>query len=152
MRKLTLLASLLAALAVLVTGTVGAAAKGKSKAKTFTATLTGKAEVPKSGDPDGRGSAVIKFRGSKVCYDIKVRRIDGVTAAHIHTGKKGEAGPVLVALITSPSSKRRHTGCVTVENISDVLAQVRTSPRGFYVNVHNADYPDGALRGQLKKR
>ena len=151
MRKLALLASVLAVAAVPLVAAPGIAQKG-SKAKTFTTTLTGKAEVPGPGDPNGRGSAVIKFRGSRVCYDIRVRRIDGVAAAHIHTGKKGVAGDVLVALIAAPTTKKRSTGCVTVENISAVLAQIRANPRGFYVNVHNADYPNGAVRGQLKKR
>jgi hypothetical protein len=152
MRKLTLIASLLAAVAVVVVGAVGATAKSKGKTKTFTATLTGKAEAPGPGDPDGRGSAVIKFRGSKVCYDIKVRRINGAAAAHIHKGKKGEAGPVVVSLLGAATTKKRFRDCVTVPNIAEVLADVRKGPRGFYVNVHNADYPDGAIRGQLKKR
>ena len=27
--------------------------------------------------------------------------------------------------------------------------EILTMPAGFYVNVHNARYPDGAVRGQL---
>ena len=27
--------------------------------------------------------------------------------------------------------------------------EIRNNPAGFYVNVHTADYPDGAIRGQL---
>ena len=31
----------------------------------------------------------------------------------------------------------------------DLIDEIRRSPRGFYVNVHTADYPNGAIRGQL---
>lgn len=150
MRKLALLAALLAVAVFGLVAATGTAKKG-SKAKTFTATLTGKTEVPGPGDPDGRGSAVIKFRGSRICYDIKVRRINGVAAAHIHTGAKGVAGDVLVGLVSEATTNRRLKGCVTVPNLAEVRSTIRANPRGFYVNVHNADYPNGAIRGQLKR-
>ena len=31
----------------------------------------------------------------------------------------------------------------------DVADAIRKSPQGYYVNVHNATYPNGAIRGQL---
>jgi hypothetical protein len=32
-----------------------------------------------------------------------------------------------------------------------LIKELRKSPDQFYVNVHNADFPPGALRGQLSK-
>ena len=29
------------------------------------------------------------------------------------------------------------------------VAQILANPAAYYVNVHNADYPGGAVRGQL---
>jgi hypothetical protein len=31
------------------------------------------------------------------------------------------------------------------------LAAILANPNGFYVNVHNAEFPDGAIRGQLSE-
>ena len=62
-------------------------------------------------------------------------------AAHIHVGSTAEAGPVVVTLSTG-------TGCTVVQN-RELLLAIITNPSAYYVNVHNADYPAGALRGQL---
>ena len=122
----------------------------KTTTRTYTTTLTGAAESPGPGDPNGRGSAVIKVRGAKLCYDIKLRNVAGSAAAHIHEGTKGKAGDVLIALYGNQSTAKRRKGCV--EPGADKLRRLRADPRGFYVNVHNAEYPNGAVRGQLKKR
>ena len=68
---------------VVVAGAAGAIQKGGS----LHATLTGKAETPK-GDPDGSGSAEIKFTGTKVCWEIKVAKVGTIVAAHIHKGEE----------------------------------------------------------------
>ena len=33
----------------------------------------------------------------------------------------------------------------------DLIKEIRQNPANYYVNVHNADFPDGAIRGQLSK-
>ncbi|MDX6437482.1 MAG: hypothetical protein QOF45_65 [Gaiellaceae bacterium] len=104
------------------------------------ATLTGKVEVPK-GDPDGRGTAEIKITGTKVCWEIKATKVGSLSAAHIHKGKAGVAGPVVVPFGKTYKSK----GCTTAA----VAAAIKKNPGAYYVNVHNAKYPAGALRGQL---
>jgi len=118
---------------------------------TASATLTGEAEVPGPGDPDGLGSAIIFLnRGPRtLCYEIEVSNIDTATAAHIHRGREGVAGPVVVNL-NPPNAMGVSSGCVT--NVSPaLLRQIREMPRDFYVNVHNAAFPGGAVRGQLIK-
>ena len=76
---------------VVAAGAAGAAQKGGS----LHATLTGTTEVPK-GDPDGRGTAEIKFTGTKVCWEITTSKVGTIVAAHIHKGGPGVAGPVVV--------------------------------------------------------
>src|SRR4051794_32057440 len=76
---------------VVVAGAAGAIQKGGS----LHATLTGNVEVPK-GDPDGTGTAEITFSGTKVCWEIKVSKVGTIVAAHIHKGRAGVAGPVVV--------------------------------------------------------
>lgn len=109
------------------------------------ATLTGAAEVPVTGDPDGSGSASVTLNQGlgEVCWDITFAGIAAPVAAHIHVGEAGVPGPVVVPLNTS-------SGCVDGVD-KDLIKDIRQNPSDYYVNVHNADFPGGALRGQLEK-
>ncbi|MBA3678271.1 MAG: CHRD domain-containing protein [Sphingosinicella sp.] len=115
--------------------------------KGVTASLTGSQEVPGPGDPDGSGSAEITSLDStdQICYDIKVRNIDMATAAHIHRGGPGVAGPPVVTLEAPTDGDSK--GCVSVPGA--IADEIEGNPAAFYVNVHNAAYPNGAVRGQL---
>ena len=131
-------------LAVLVALAVAAGAAGAiQKSGSLHATLTGKVEVPK-GDPDGSGTAEVKISGTTVCWEIKTARVGTILAAHIHKGGPGVAGPVVVPFGKAFKSK----GCVN--STSAIAAAIQRHPSGYYVNVHNATYPGGALRGQLR--
>ncbi|HWJ32550.1 MAG TPA: CHRD domain-containing protein [Gaiellaceae bacterium] len=129
-------------LAALVVATSAVAAAQKSNS--LHATLTGKAETPK-GDPDGRGTAEIKVTGRRVCWEIKVSRVQTIMAAHIHKGRPGVAGPVVVPFGKVFKAK----GCTTTT--AAIAAAIQRTPSAYYVNVHNAKYPAGALRGQLRR-
>ena len=67
-------------------------------------------------------------------------------AAHIHRGATGVAGPVVVPL-TTPSASGQSSGCTSVART--LVASILASPASFYVNVHTAEFPAGAIRGQL---
>jgi hypothetical protein len=41
----------------------------------------------------------------------------------------------------------KHSGCVKASK--SLLAKIVKRPASYYVNVHNAKYPAGALRAQL---
>jgi hypothetical protein len=124
---------------LVVAGATAATQKGNS----LHATLTGKAETPK-GDPDGRGTAEIKITGRQVCWEIVVSKVQTINAAHIHKGASGTAGPVVVPFGKSFKKK----GCTTTT--AAIAAAIKARPSAYYVNVHNAKYPGGALRGQLR--
>jgi hypothetical protein len=114
-------------------------------ATTLRATLSGKKEVPKAGNGSGSARLTLNGRTGKVCYRITVRHVGTMTAGHIHKGGKRDAGPVVVPLFTSPTKKPK--GCVTADKA--LVKAILRHPRRYYVNVHTAQYPAGAARGQL---
>src|SRR3954451_7998156 len=113
--------------------------------KTLTVSMNGKQETPK-GDPNGKGTAKITLEQSsgKVCFRLSWSGIETPTAAHIHKGKKGVAGPVVIPFF---GGAPKHSGCVKASK--SLLSKIVKSPGSYYVNIHNAKYPGGALRGQL---
>lgn len=141
-------------LVILVTlaAVVGLATAGAVLAAdpTFAATLQGgAAEVPDGGDPDGSGTANIHFHMDtrEVCWDITVTNIPAAIASHIHTGAAGVAGAVVVPLDTDGFTGSS-VGC-RIADPAEPLQEIVNNPAVFYVNVHTADYPNGAVRGQL---
>ena len=110
------------------------------------ATLTGAAEIP-AGDSDGSGRAVIGLNVSEglVCWSMTVKGIAVATASHIHKAPAGTAGPVVVPLGTPASGASKGCTAAARSLIRDILA----NPGEYYVNVHNKDFPAGAVRGQL---
>ena len=117
----------------------------------FSITLSGTAEVPGPGDTDGSGSADIRLNQgqNQVCFELSVSNIAVATAAHIHEAAEGVAGPVVVTL-TTPAANGKSKGCVDAS--AELIKRIRQTPENFYVNVHNAEFPDGAVRGQLAKK
>ena len=98
---------------------------------------------------DGIGFAAVTLNPGQglVCYELSVSGIAPATAAHIHEAPFGEAGDVVVTL--GAPTDGSSSGCVEVDRalVKDILQ----NPSEYYVNVHNAEYPLGALRGQLSK-
>jgi hypothetical protein len=108
--------------------------------------LSGSEEVPGPGDPDGDGAGTVElYPDGSICYAFDVQRLDTVTAAHIHTGAAGVAGPVAVPLDLPVDGFS--SNCVDID--PGVFAAIMSDPAGHYVNVHTTAYPDGAIRGQL---
>jgi hypothetical protein len=117
-----------------------------SEELTFRAALSGDAEVPGPGDPDGSGSAEVDFTPAEgtVCFEITVESIAEAQAAHIHSGAAGESGPPVVNFDVANNGL---SGCVEAEE--DVIQSIVEAPSNYYVNVHNEEYGAGAVRGQL---
>jgi hypothetical protein len=111
--------------------------------------LTGAAEAPGPGDPDGSGTASFTFNPGtgEVCYEFSVTGVAPLAAAHIHVAPAGSPGPVVIP--TPPTSATGGSGCVTADR--DLIVAILTNPSDYYFNVHNADFPAGALRGQLTR-
>ena len=151
MKKSTVLYIALIVLTVLALASI--AADGGRK---FTTTLTGEAEVNTAGefnqgDLDGIGTATItlNYGQGTVCWEIQVSGITlPASAAHIHEAPVTAPGPVVVPL-SAPNADGVASGCTSVDR--EEIKEIIQHPEEYYVNVHNADYPGGALRGQLSK-
>jgi hypothetical protein len=126
-----------------------AAADANPTEFTYRAGMNGAMEAPGPGDPNGSGKATITAdtETGEICFALVVRNIEPATAAHIHEAEKGSPGPVVVTL--APPTNGSSSGCVLDAAQAQAIA---ANPSGYYVNVHNADFPDGAVRGQLHGR
>jgi hypothetical protein len=120
----------------------------------FSTDLSGAEEVnaqgtPNQGDPNGSGTADLTFnRGQgQVCYHVMVKDIQlPAISAHIHFAPAGKNGPIVVQ-ISPPDATGMSMGCVDAD--ADLVKRIGKNPTDYYVNVHNAEFPGGALRGQL---
>ena len=127
----------------------GCAAGPQNQRATLYVSMTGIQEVPGPGDPDGNGTVEIHVvpGDAQVCWNLYARQIDPATAAHIHRGPEGVAGPV-VLMLTTPDAAGHSQGCA---NVDPALArEIAYQGHLFYANVHNATHPNGAIRGQLR--
>lgn len=141
MRNKSTVAAVGAALCLALWGTTVATA-----ATTLSTDLVGAEERPGPGDPDGHGFITLTLNHGKgeICFELTLSGIDTATAGHIHKAPAGEPGPVFVPLFGSegPGAK-----CVTATKAQ--IKEIRKDPEMFYVNVHTAAFPGGAVRGQL---
>ena len=116
---------------------------------------TGASDRRVVGDPNGTGEAYvfgIDGDATTLCYVLTVEGIDTARAAHVHEGPAGSNGPV-VANLAAPADGNA-ADCLTAGEAGKGLepgqvAEILENPEDYYVNVHNAEYPSGALRGQL---
>ncbi len=142
--RLLMAAAMVAAVAIPVTA-LASSTGTRMMSPVVSAKLLGKNEVPK-GSPTGSGLAVVHLDAAKgtVCWSFaKVVKIDKPTAAHIHKGKSGASGPVVVPFGASYNAK----GCTKAPK--NVISAIEEHPGSYYVNIHTAKYPAGAIRGSL---
>ena len=152
MRKRWLIAALaLCAILVLALPTAASA-----RLKPLFSAMSGANEITDDGmrgvgDPDGGGSFTAVIDGREMCYGIAVKDIGDPVAAHIHKGGRNKNGPIVVEL-DPPSSgdPGSSSGCVRLSR--KLSRAIPKNPSKYYVNIHNAKYPDGAARGQLFAR
>jgi hypothetical protein len=136
-----------------------AAKQGRKAQRVLFAKLSGRNEIGPdgqrgAGDLNGRGGFTGLIEGNRVCFGLVADNIDPPAAAHIHRGGPGVNGPIEVTLRPpTPGNPGASSGCVPPdEGDTAVLRQILRNPRRFYVNVHTAAFPGGAIRGQLRAR
>jgi hypothetical protein len=159
MRRKTLgivagIAGLAIAATVVVAGPVFARVSGihgAGKSNVFVGNMTGGMEIPPA-EPTATARAVITLKPSSdtVCFRLQWDGLTSVAAAHIHLGDAGVTGSVVVPFFGTPIPDTITSVGGCVHNVDPGLIQaIHDKPSGYYVNVHDATYPGGAVRGQL---
>lgn len=113
----------------------------------LTANLSGANETG-GGAPGGNGAlrAEVNSETGDFCYTLYAEKTSAPTMAHVHTGAEGTNGaPVITIDVTGKGSDM----CIAIE--PEKLKPILANPAGYYVNIHTADFPAGAIRGQLTK-
>jgi hypothetical protein len=138
------------ALGLIICAAIGAyaalAGAAGSRSDRFSASLNRRAEVPSpkgvSALAGGRFTATLS--GSKLTWKLTFKHLTGqATAAHIHLGAKGKAGPVIVPLCGPCKSPVNGTSVLKASTISAMKAG------NTYVNVHTLKNAPGEIRGQV---
>ena len=155
MRRRDLVLGVVAAAAVVLgVATQVVAQGGGGGNKAFFAVMTGAKEVKageSAGDTNGRGAFSATLDGRTLCYGIQVKNIANPVAAHIHTGGPGDRGAVVVPL-KQPAKGDPGASAQCVRVSTSRAASLNANAGNFYVNVHTAGLPNGAIRGQLFAR
>lgn len=156
---LVALVFLLAAGAALAQVSVGG--KKVKKGERLKATLSAANEVPGPGNPDlsGKADLIVSPRKGEICFEIELENVvpgakedDPVVGVHIHPGLVGTAcvvGQDCVFGVDLDFPTEGLDGCVRAG--TELLNSIVEQPEEFYLNVHTASFPAGALRGQLEK-
>jgi hypothetical protein len=148
---------------VVVVGAVGGVTTNSislafAQGQKFMAKLSGQDEVPPT-DSQATGMAEFTPMGTdSVMYSVNASNIQGVTAGHIHLGKQGENGPVVVTLFKydSPMNQVSESGSFTADKFEGPWAGKKLSDAATamtngetYVNIHTEKNPNGEIRGQI---
>jgi hypothetical protein len=163
MRKLTVVAAAVVAALGVAAAAFGSGGYGSgttstqatqaaaSETYTFKATLTAGQEVPKPNGAKrtaaGNFSATTKEKGSTRTFHwtLTFRNLTGkALAAHVHMGKKGVAGAVVIALCGP--CKSGQTGTLKISEAAEAAMEKGTA----YVNVHTKKNANGEIRGQIR--
>jgi CHRD domain len=126
----------------------------------FTAQLSGDQQVPPI-QTSASGIAWFKSIQDNIGFEVNVTNTQGITMAHIHSGKQGENGPPVVPLYKSETPSGQMSGVLAKGNItsdtfqgpmagkqiSDLITAMQNGET--YVNIHTQQNPDGEIRGQI---
>jgi hypothetical protein len=138
------------AFAVSALALAGAAVAVRSAGSTVDAKLTASQEVPKQvvSAPKAHGTFTSKLTGTAKTGSLRWRlTFAGLSskamAAHIHKGRPGQAGPIVVSLCGPCRSGANGIAKIDAKTMSAI------KKGDAYVNVHTTKNPNGEIRGQL---
>lgn len=169
--RLAILSLIAVLIAVMLAGPVGAA--GQS----YTATLSGGEEVPpRTTTAAGKAEFQVSADGMSMTYKVTLSsEITNLVAGHIHVGKKGENGAVVVNLVPAgqPGNGKKNgvvgegtinaaslVGPMQGKSFADLIIALDSGDT--YVNLHTndgvdpqnsgaGDFPGGEIRGQISR-
>jgi hypothetical protein len=120
--------------------------------KVFNVQLVGSEEVPGPGDPDGLAVGTLSLNPGplRVDWNLVYTNIAAPTQFHIHDGGIGEVNPPFISLgVSTTGGSGTLIGTMTIPAfaVNGMLA----NPEIHHLNIHTAEFPDGAVRNQLKR-
>jgi hypothetical protein len=134
-------------------------AAGAGGATVFDVQMRAENEPNGTSTSESKGHAQVKvFDDGTMEFTFTINNKDDetFTRAHIHKAPAGSNGPihwdfleagVPVATVSGQPSQLRG---VARPRAAAVLADLLANPDQYYVNVHSAAFPGGAVRGQLR--
>ncbi|MCP1356565.1 CHRD domain-containing protein [Aneurinibacillus migulanus] len=129
----------------------------------FSARLRGSEEVPRvRTNASGVANFQLSNDSRRLRFTLVVRNIRNVTQAHIHLGRRGMNGPIVVFLfgpvsrgitvdrgiVTGTLTSANLVGPLARQSLSTLLREMRNG--NAYVNVHTEAHPNGEIRGQIR--
>jgi hypothetical protein len=105
-------------------------------------------QEPAGGEAGGHGFFSYTIDSTKFCWTLSWQGIATPHAGHVHFAPRGVAGPVVIDLDTDREGGPDEDGCSVIT--AELAADITSDPGAYYVNLHNAGFPAGAIRGQLK--
>jgi hypothetical protein len=120
----------------------------KVKSVTYKVNLAGASGSP-AGAPNGSGLAVITVSGinaflGELCWKFsQLKNVTAPTMARIYSVPTGTSAGVGITL----GGGYKSTSCLP--EASSFLALLEDHPQGFDVSIDNAQFPNGAVRGQI---
>ena len=139
------------ALSVLGVGATAAVSSAAPTSKTFTVNARGANEMGKGdvmSSAYAGGTITVNTAKHDICYEITTHNLKNITMSHIHLGKKGIEGNVVVTL-NAMEFNLKNMGHACVNVTAAVAKQIFSHPANYYFNVHTKMYPNGAVRAQL---
>ncbi|RJL29974.1 CHRD domain-containing protein [Bailinhaonella thermotolerans] len=110
-------------------------------------------EGKRTGDPDGTAFTSVRPWGNCVEYAFRWKNVAPPTVGHLHRAPAGSNGPVVADLFAAekglPPSINGLSGIVEVPPA--LVKRVNANPANYYTNLHTAEFPGGAVRGQLSR-
>ena len=145
MKKVVALAAVVAVAALTLSAASIAGTRGMMG---VSATLNAAQEVPVQvvKHTMATGKFVGTLHGKKLSWKLTFSGLTGAaSAAHIHFGRRGKAGTVVLSLCGPCKSGVRGTAMLTAKALTQLSKHL------LYVNLHTAKNPNGEIRGQLSE-
>jgi hypothetical protein len=125
----------------------------------LTGVLSGAAQKPTAATTNGSGTVDVTVDGKKLKVSGSFKDLTGnASSAHIHgPADENTSIPTPFCILTVPASASgsistdESAGACGAKELSDT--EVADFEAGkYYVNIHTAQFPNGELRGQLRKK